>query len=92
MGCGESADDCGRAFARLERIDASKGNPVMKKPATDRMIEVCRTGKHASYDPVLRCAIDSSTDEAAAECIDRGMKEVLKGSAGEGAGVNPLLP
>ena len=57
------------------------------------MLEECRAGKSA-YDPVLRCAMDSSTDAAAAACIDRGMKDVLKGSAGDsgaGSGLNPLL-
>lgn len=94
FGCDKSTDACVRASARLERINKSKGYPALSKATTEQMIESCRTGKYASYDPVLRCAMDSNTDEAAADCIDRGMKDVLEGSAGEtgeGSGLNPLL-
>jgi len=38
--------------------------------------------------------MDLSTDEAAAECIDRGINEVIKPAAvdsGGGSGLNPLL-
>jgi hypothetical protein len=60
---------------------------------TEEMLEVCRAGK-STHDPVLRCAMDSRTDGVAAECIDRGIKEVLRGSeggSGAGSGLNPLL-
>jgi hypothetical protein len=90
LGCDKPADECQRAVARLARIKQAKGDPTTSKAPTERMLESCRTGKYAAYDPVLRCAMDSRTDEIAAECIDRGLKEVLGGS-GDGSGVNPLL-
>ena len=90
----KSTDDCERAFARLARISKSKAERTPSKAANEQMLEDCRAGRSA-YDPVLRCAMDSSTDAAAAECIDRGIKEVLGGSAGSsgggGSGINPLL-
>ena len=87
----KAVDDCERAIARLERLQPSKA------PAPNRsaQIEACRTGKISSWDPVLRCAMDSATDEAAAACIKTGIDGVLKGTAadgdGAGSGVNPLL-
>jgi hypothetical protein len=91
--CRKPVDDCEGAVARLARIDETKGLPAMSRNTRDQMIEACRTGKHASYDPVLRCLMDSSTDDEAATCIDRGIKDVVKGSAGDsaGSGLNPLL-
>jgi hypothetical protein len=89
LGC-HKPDDCERALDRLARIHRAKGQPTPSKATTEWMLDACRTGKYAAYDPVLRCAMDSSSDEAAAECIDRGMKDVLRGS-GDGSGLNPLL-
>jgi hypothetical protein len=90
--CSKPADDCQRAIDRLARIDAAKGRAARN---TQGMLETCRTGKHAAHDPVLRCAMDSATDEAAATCVDRFVDAVLapaaKGSGG-GTGLNPLLP
>ena len=92
-GCGKPADDCERAIRRLGRLSEAKGHSLPDRAAED-MMEVCRTGKYAAYDPVLRCAMDSRSDAAAAECIDRGLKDVLHISndgSGGGAGLNPLL-
>ena len=95
MGCARSGDECERALARLERIEKSQGRPVASKATTQRMLESCRTGKYASHDPVLRCAMDSATDDSAADCIGRSLKDVVKPSADSragGSGLNPLLP
>jgi hypothetical protein len=58
-------------------------------------IEQCRHGKFAAYDPVLRCAMDSASDEVAASCIEAFEREMVKarGGAPSGApvGINPLL-
>ncbi len=88
LGC-RTEDDCERAVARLVRIDPASA------PISASAIEQCRkTGPANNGDPVLRCAIDSSTDASAAECIDRGVREVVrprKPSDPEPVGVNPLL-
>jgi hypothetical protein len=90
----KSSDDCERANARLSRIDKSRGQP-MSNATADRLTATCRTSKHASDDPVLRCAMESATDDAAAECIERGISDVVvpssSGSARDGSGINPLL-
>jgi len=84
-GCGRATDSCDRAIERLDRIHA-----LTAKQKTDAL-EECRQGKYAAYDPVLRCALDAETDAAAASCIERFQKAVLKPGAAEGAGKNPLL-
>ncbi len=45
----------------------------------DLSLEACRRGGHAAYDPVLRCALSSDSDEAAAACIERMLADVLRG-------------
>lgn len=86
-------DDCERAIARLARIDRANG--IELDAATSaRLIESCRTGTHAAWDPVVRCAMDSPSDEAAAACIERGIEGVVKtqpSEGGGGSGINPLL-
>ena len=98
-GCSKSeskAAACERALARLERISAAKGQTA-GSGARELVREMCLTSKYAEYDPVLRCAMDSKTDDEAAACIERGIKEVLKPSDGsadgsaDGSGLNPLL-
>jgi hypothetical protein len=90
VGCGsKQPDQCELAIERLQRLE-KPGVPPMNTAA---LIDGCRTGRLSSSDPVLRCAMDSATDEAAAACIQRGIEGVIKGTAadGEGVGVNPLL-
>jgi hypothetical protein len=84
--CG-SSDPCERAIARLERI-----NGIEIGAARPSMIEQCRTNKSAQWDPVLRCAMDSATDDDAKKCIDRGIRDVVTpGDGTQGAGLNPLM-
>lgn len=60
--------------------------------ACQRAVDQCRHGAYAQYDPVLRCAMDSPSDEAAKSCIETGLDQVVKPSAGvDGRGLNPLL-
>lgn len=86
-------DACERAAARLQRIEAARPapsippastgrglNPLMAMSASERaslVIDECRRGKYASYDPVLRCAMDAPSDDAAAACIDRIVHDVV---------------
>ncbi len=88
LGC-RTEDVCERAVARLVRIGA------MPARSSTSVIEQCRkTEPDNTWDPVVLCAIHSSTDAAAAECIDRGVREVVrprKPSDPEPVGVNPLL-
>lgn len=91
-------DDCDRAVARLQRIEAarpkpkpsrsdSKGlNPLLAMSPGERAelsLEACRNGQYAAYDPVLACALRSDTDEAAAACIDHMLADVIHGSPRE---------
>ncbi len=96
----DAQDDCQRAFARIARIDSAKGEaPLMGPKSTKEAIEQCRHGQYTQYDPVLRCAMDSKTDEAASSCIDELMDAVLKdvpppspgAHTGEPKSINPLL-
>jgi hypothetical protein len=89
QGC-KKPDTCEQAFARLARIAARRGEPPASEQGKSLVLESCRSGK-ATMDPVLRCAIDSSSDDEAAACIERGIKDVVKPGAQGGAGVNPLL-
>ncbi len=91
LGCQNPPDDCQRAIDRLVRIATAKQYAAPIVRATERMTESCRTGRYAAYDPVLRCAMDSTSDQAAADCIDRGIKSVLKPSDSPGSGINPLM-
>lgn len=77
--------DCERALDRLERI----GRGV----AVQSMRESCRAGELSMSDPVIRCALDTTTDLEATDCIDRFLGEVLRPdpAAGGGGGINPLL-
>lgn len=88
-------DACERAYARLDRIDASRGGPAVSGKPRDEALEQCRHGKHAAYDPVLRCAMDSASDEPAVACIEAFDREMIKarGAAPTEApvGVNPLI-
>jgi hypothetical protein len=84
---GPQPDACERAFARLDRINGALASKLPRS-----FLEECRHGRFASYDPVLRCAMDSESDATAAVCIDRIVKDVLRPSPGsEGSGINPLL-
>jgi len=91
-GCHEDA--CEKALARIARIDGKRG---LRKPTADaanEMLAQCRKRGTASYDPVVRCAMDSKTDDDAAACIDAFLKAVLKATPakpGDPKGLNPLL-
>lgn len=96
----DAQNDCQRAFARIARIDSAKGEaPPMGPKSTKEAIEQCRHGQYAQYDPVLRCAMDTNTDEAASSCIDEFMDAMQKdvpppsrgAHTGEPKGINPLL-
>jgi hypothetical protein len=78
-GC-KTEDACQRAMDRIARIDAKRKWPAPSPEATRDMLASCRTANHAAYDPVLRCAIDSPTDDAAADCMDKFIKAVLGAS------------
>lgn len=92
VGCHETSDDCARARARLDRIDASRGTPLLSGEPRREALEQCRHGRYAAYDPVLRCAMDSATDEAAAACIDAFDREMgTARGGGAPAGINPLV-
>ena len=91
--CGERApDDCERAATRLARIEerATPGSPFV---ISDAVFEGCRRGGTSLHDPVLRCALDSVSDGAAAVCIDNFVRAVLTPSPDDdgGRGLNPLL-
>ena len=91
QGCREQ-DKCDKAFARLERIASKRGEPKASEQGRSLVLESCRSGK-ATMDPVLRCAIDAPNDDDADACIQRGLRDVVKPSAGsgQGSGLNPLL-
>ena len=94
-------DACERAVARLQRIEAARPapavspasagrglNPLMTMSPGERtnlMLDECRHGKYASYDPVLRCAMDGASDDAAAACIDRIVHDIVHAPAPEPA-------
>jgi hypothetical protein len=95
--CITPPDDCERAIARLERLNNASTlgfgqarSRIDDEPSTrQRMLESCRSPK-GQWDPVLRCAMDSPTDEATAACIER--HGVIKpGPRTGGSGINPLL-
>jgi hypothetical protein len=100
VGCDRTRDDeCARAFARLARIHA-KHPPALKAApgVADEALERCRHGRYARFDPVLRCAMDSKTDDEAASCIDEFARAVTKAPDGEAksppkkdVGFNPLF-
>ena len=86
-------DACERAIARLQRIEASRSapppihsdgrglNPLLAQSPAERAnleLDECRHGTYASYDPVLRCAMDSASDDGAAACIDRFLHDVVR--------------
>lgn len=96
--CNQRDRDCEFAIARMDRIEEARGVP--KRPAKlDRwMLEKCKHGKYATSDPVVHCALDADSDQAAAACIDRFTHDVLHmskpnsaGSASGPVGINPLL-
>src|SRR5262245_57276051 len=82
MAC-RDRDPCERAIERLARLNASPPKGAL---------DLCRHGKYAQYDPVLRCAMDADSDEAAATCIDQFVHSVVKPDAHNrtGSGLNPL--
>ena len=82
-------DDCQRAIDRIERIEEANGRSLH---GTAWMVDACRTSKFAAYDPVLRCAMSSASDEAAAACIDRGLRDVVHGPPDDGGGAKGLNP
>lgn len=74
-------DCCEQAIARLSRIGS---------PPPAEVLEQCR--RHTS-DPVIQCALDAASDQAAKSCIDDVVHRSLKPSSpgGGGRGLNPLL-
>ncbi len=96
-GCKDTpADDCEKAVARSNRLRAADSLPPDPQFVTINLIAQCRRAGTALYDPVLRCLLDSATDDAAASCIDEGMESVVGPSTNGsddpgGSGLNPLL-
>jgi hypothetical protein len=94
-GCSKETDPCQRAIDRIARVNAQRNLPSSTREAEDEMLAACRKGGKSGYDPVLRCAKDSATDEAAAACIDRFLDAVLKIAPKKPGpppgGLNPLL-
>ena len=90
-------DACERALDRIERIDAKKSIRPPSAASREQALDACRHEKYAAYDPVLRCAMDSDSDDAAAACIDAFVHAVVKPGAPAGSGsdvgrgLNPLL-
>jgi hypothetical protein len=88
-------DACEQAVARLARIDAAHASRRPNADHTSDVLDECRHGKYAAYDPVLRCALDADSDDAAAACIDAFVTTVLKPGTTRGSdspgGLNPLL-
>ncbi|MFT3698408.1 MAG: hypothetical protein QM831_35015 [Kofleriaceae bacterium] len=76
LGCqhegSDSKDPCERAAARMARL-----NPAMTAPQQQRIREECH-GKYGRRDPILACALDSASDDAAAACMDQVVKTVVK--------------
>ena len=94
VGCGEhKADDCERAMARVARIHTARSMRTLSAAASKEMLAGCRRGTSAAHDPVLRCAMDSASDETAAACMDAFVKAVVPPTTApaKGVGVNPLL-
>jgi hypothetical protein len=78
------------AVQRLNRIAEAKHQKLL----TNAALESCVKEKFAAFDPVLLCAMHQKTDEDAAVCIEKGIKDVMgpnAGSSGGGRGLNPLL-
>ena len=96
LGC-RGEDACEPALERLDRIAASRQQPSFSARARAEAIEQCRNHPRARHDPVLRCAMDSPSDEAAASCVDEVVDRVLEppaepdGKLQGGDGINPLL-
>ena len=90
-------DDCDRAVARLQRIEARRApavapasgrglNPLANLSAGERtnlMVAECHDRKVAAYDPALACAMQAESDDAAAACIDRMLHDVVHDSSRE---------
>ena len=94
LGCGQAQDDCQRAFARLARLDAAQSRPSLPGRHADEALAACRAaGRTVRLDPVVLCAMESTTDDAAARCIDQFVKAVIvpTDARSDGSGINPLL-
>ncbi len=94
QGC-RKQDKCEQAFARLERIAAKHNEPKASEQSKSLVMQECR-GDKGQWDPVLRCAIDSSSDDDADACIQRGLEDVMRptsddNGSGGGKGLNPLI-
>ena len=88
VSCGKP-DACELAVDRLARI-AKKESHGKAWRQRKYALESCRSIGRA--DPVLRCALDETTDDATSECIGRVLAGVVKEKSGEhGSGLNPLL-
>jgi hypothetical protein len=83
------ADKCERALTRLDRISQTMTKLSAKQ--RDNTLEACRHGKYAASDPVVRCAMDADSDDAAASCIDKFVRTVVKPGTEGGSGINPLV-
>lgn len=94
LGCERDPDECERAAARVRRITSeSPAQPNWPERSAAAALRTCRRGGNALHDPVLRCALDAPTDEAAKTCIDDFLDDVLEpyDPSPRPRGINPLL-
>jgi hypothetical protein len=92
-----SPSDCDRALARLARIREARHQVRPSAAGVALSREGCE--KVGRKDPTIRCALDSPTDEATAQCLDQFLRAVVHDDSPPGAppmptagkGLNPLL-
>ncbi|HTJ47160.1 MAG TPA: hypothetical protein VL463_33895 [Kofleriaceae bacterium] len=85
-----SPSDCDRALARLARIREAKHQVRPSAAGVELMREGCE--KVGRKDPAIRCALDTPTDEAAAQCLDRFLRAVVHDDSPPGSGAPPVPP
>ena len=86
--CGGKGDDCERFWSKTASTMAQMANSKLPPNAKEKFLEQCRDGDKMKKDPVFKCVLDASGENAVNACMQKAFGEYTRDSKRSEAELN----
>jgi hypothetical protein len=80
VGCSKGGDDCQKLVDKVWPMMKEMANGKDLDGQKDKFLEQCRKDDKMRKDPVMKCVLDASDDDAVKACMTKGFEDYRKKS------------